>query len=181
LYRESRLSQSRATPVDRQLTDLAGKLPHHGVLAEAIHSCQVRADGVHVRPDLSERKTAAGRSNEIQRHPSDRAGDDHEFVLFQREVRSQRLATDRSPAGAFTATYRKAHDPHHREHDGRNPQEVNGKTCTEKYEYQKCQQDYYHDRFPFSGARVGHRYPKQLMNDCLDFNRARSLALSPTS
>ena len=48
-----------------------------------------------------------------------------------------RLPTERPAAGAFTATESETGDPHHGEHDGRNPQQVNGKSCAEENEYQK--------------------------------------------
>jgi hypothetical protein len=45
------------------------------------------------------------------------------------------LATDRPAAGAFTATKGEAGDPHHSEHDGRNPQQMNSKSSAEKNEH----------------------------------------------
>jgi hypothetical protein len=77
-----------------------------------------------------------------------------------RDRHLERLAAERAAAGAFTATNSEADDPHHGEHNGRNPQQMNGESCAEKNEYQKSQQDYEHYRSPFSGARVGHRYSK---------------------
>jgi hypothetical protein len=80
----------------------------------------------------------------------------------------QPLAPERPATGAFTTTKREAGDPHHCEHDGRNPQQVNGKARAEKYEYQKSQQDYDHDNSPCSGARDWTRISEtNLIDDCL--------------
>ena len=55
------------------------------------------------------------------------------------------LPTERTAAGALPATKGEAGDPDNREHDGRNPQQVNGKSCTKKNQHQKSQQDYEHN------------------------------------
>jgi hypothetical protein len=73
-----------------------------------------------------------------------------------------RLTTERPPAGTLSTTEGEAGDPHHGEHDGCNPQQVNSKAGAEENKHQESQQDYDHDPSPFPGARIGHTFPKQL-------------------
>ena len=86
------------------------------------------------------------------------------------------LATERPAAGVFTATQGEAGDPHHSEHDGRNPQQVNGKSCTEKNEYQESQQDYDHDRSSFCPRCPGWARVSEttLTDGRLDLNMSRA-------
>ena len=60
----------------------------------------------------------------------------------------RRSATERTSTGTFATTNGEADDPHHSEHDGRYPQQVNGKSCAKENEYQKSQNDDEHD-LPF--------------------------------
>ena len=59
------------------------------------------------------------------------------------------LPAERSAACAFTPAESEARNPHDRQDDRGNPQQVDCKTCAEQNQYEECQQDYCHWSLPF--------------------------------
>jgi hypothetical protein len=92
-------------------------------------------------------------------------------------VAEVRLPTERPPAGALPAAEGKTCNPHDRQDDCRDPQQMNRKTRTEQDQYQKSQQKNCHYRSPFLSSGDTDRRPYEnhlrlaarLDNHCRDW------------